>query len=117
MMKNKRLYGIRGACCVENELENIKQNVCDMYLSILQKNQINEDDIVSIQFTLTDDLDVLNPATALRKQGFAKEVALFCMKEPNIKGSMQKVIRILVTAYSSKKPEFVYLNGAERLRK
>lgn len=87
-----------------------------MYRELLEQNAILEDDIVSVMFTVTTDLTALNPATALRKAGFAKSVALFTAAEPCIANSLPRVIRVLVTYYGSKKPVPVYLNGAEALR-
>ncbi|MCK5197093.1 MAG: chorismate mutase, partial [Spirochaetales bacterium] len=65
----------------------------------------------------TDDLNVKNPAAALRKDGF-DETPLFCTKEPNIVGSMERVIRVLITMEmeTDRIPEPVYLEGAKNLR-
>ena len=71
---------------------------------------------MSVQFTVTDDLTELNPATALRKSGFAKTIPLFCSAEPKIKTGLSKTIRILIYYYGRKNPIPVYLNGAEILR-
>ncbi len=73
--------------------------------------------IVSIIFSLTEDLTAANPATGLRREGFAG-TALFCTQEPRIEGSMPRVIRVLVTFESPQRHETtaVYLDGAEALR-
>ena len=90
--------------------------------------KIQAEDIVSLQFTITDDITVLNPATALRKGNPGLDVSqipLFCSQEAKIDGGMPFVIRALLTAYvelnedtGGKLPERhnVYLNGAEKLR-
>ena len=41
---------------------------------------------------------------------------LFCSQEPEIKGMLKKVIRVLITGYFDEKPIPVYANGAEVLR-
>lgn len=118
---SKRLYGIRGAVCAENTCLSIQKETVEMIEKIIKENNLISDDIVSLQFTLTKDLDEKNPAAALRlgiKDFDFSSVALFCSQEAFIKGGMEKVIRVLVTCYmeEGKKPFHVYLNGAEKLR-
>lgn len=117
----KKIVGIRGATCSDNTKEEISCYVCKMCNEIIEKNDLDVGDIVSIQFTMTKDLTVMNPATALRTGNMRydmSQVPLFCSQEPDIEGSLEYVIRVLVLAY---RPEFsvkhnVYINGAERLR-
>ena len=99
---SKRLYGVRGATGAENTKESISKNVCEMCLEIVKKNNLRAEDIVSIQFTQTGDLDEMNPAAALRKgqsEFDFSSVPLFCSQEPNIKNSPEKMVRVLFTAY------------------
>ena len=111
-----RLYAARGAVCCENSQESIMNYVPQLYREILKENAIQENDIVSVLFSVTDDLTVLNPATALRKAGLAQSVPLFASAEPFIEGYLPSVIRILLTYYGETKPVHIYLNGAEKLR-
>ena len=111
-----RLYGIRGAICTQDTVDDIVKNTSLLYSTILKKNDISETDIVSIQFTTTPDLTKLNPAAALRKSGYASDVPLFCSLEPVFENSLKNVIRCLILAYSQEKGKSVYLNGAEVLR-
>ena len=117
----KRLAAFRGAVCVENTPESITENVCLMCRELFSRNSIQADDIVSLQFTITDDITVLNPATALRRGDCGLDVTaipLFCSQEAKIDGGMKFVVRVLLTAYTDKDIEKrnVYLNGAEKLR-
>lgn len=118
---NKKLVAIRGATCCDNNPMEITQYVCQMCNEIFTKNNLTQSDIVSIQFTVTKDITKINPATALRK-GNCKidisNVALFCSQEPEIEGSLEYVIRVMVTAYMNEfsNKQNVYINGAERLR-
>ncbi len=111
-----RLFAVRGAVCCGNSEDSIKKEVNSLYLEILKRNGIDEGDIVSIQFTMTGDLDALNPATALRLGGNARNVPLFVSLEPGVKNSLARTVRIMITFYGKNKPEAVYLNGAEVLR-
>jgi chorismate mutase len=72
---------------------------------------------VSVLFSLTDDLTAANPATALRRIGYA-DTPLFCAQEAKIDGAMPRVVRVMVT-WDSLEPRPalpVYLDGAESLR-
>lgn len=118
---SQRLFAIRGATGAENNAESIRANVCEMCLSLFSKNHLLPKDIISIQFTITDDLDTMNPAAALRKGQSAFDVSqipLFCAQEPKIVGSPEKMIRVLLTVYMEEdaNPVPVYINGGEKLR-
>ena len=123
---NKRLAAFRGAVCVENTPESITENTCLMCRKLFELNNIKAEDIVSLQFTITKDITVLNPATALRKGNPGLDVSaipLFCSQEAEIEGGMKLVIRALLTSYinydeAKGMPALnnVYLNGAEKLR-
>ncbi|UTC76210.1 chorismate mutase [Treponema sp. OMZ 792] len=112
----KKLRALRGAVCCEDNQDSISSAVVNLYSQILRENSLAEKDIVSIQFTVTSDIRVLNPASALRKHGLAKNTALFCSLEPCIEGCLPKTIRILIYYYSRKKPCHIYMGGAEVLR-
>jgi chorismate mutase len=116
MSTDTRLYAVRGAVCCTNTPESISKMVPSLYREILERNKISEDDIVSILFTVTDDLTILNPATALRRAGLALAVPLFASAEPFIEGYLPSVVRVLVTYYGTSRPEHIYMNGAEILR-
>ncbi|MBO5137287.1 MAG: chorismate mutase [Spirochaetaceae bacterium] len=118
---SSRLFGIRGAVCCGNTVDEIQNAVEMMCSSLFSANEINAEDIVSIQFTITPDLDAMNPAAALRKSkcgSIVKNSALFCSQEPVVKGSLPKTIRVLLTAYMQKNriPVHCYTGGAEVLR-
>ena len=117
----KRLAAFRGAVCVENTAESITEQVCNMCRELFTRNAIKAEDIVSLQFTITNDITKLNPATALRRGDCGLDVTavpLFCSQEAYIEGGMPLVVRALLTAYVEEGCERhnVYLNGAEKLR-
>ncbi len=118
---SQRLFAIRGATGAENNADSIRKNVCEMCLSLFSENSLSQGDFVSIQFTMTDDLDAMNPAAALRRgqnEFDVSQIPLFCSQEPKILGSPEKMIRVLVTVYMDEnaKPVPVYINGGEKLR-
>lgn len=117
----KRLVALRGAVCCENTKEDITKNVCLMCNEVFKQNNLLAQDLVSIQFSITNDITVLNPATALRTGQVCinvSEVPLFCCQEAFIEGGMKKVVRVLIHAYMNEfsPRHHVYLNGAEKLR-
>lgn len=120
MTQNMRLYGLRGAvCCTENTKQAIQQAVSELAVKLFKLNTYTPENIVSIQFTITEDLTALNPAAALRKSPVAALVstcALFCSTEPPIDGGLPRTIRVLITAYGEQPPVHVYTGGAEVLR-
>ena len=99
---SERVFAIRGATGAENKTDSIVKNVCEMCLRLFAENNLSQKDFVSIQFTITRDLNVMNPAMALRKgqsEFDVSQIPLFCSQEPEILGSPEKMIRVLVTAY------------------
>lgn len=115
----KRVYAARGAIFAENTKESIQEKAVKLFNAVVEKNGITSDDVVSLQWTLTKDLDVMNPATALRLGKTliqASEIPLFCSQEAFIHGGRSGVIRMMLTAYMSHKPVHIFLDGAEVLR-
>lgn len=117
----KRLFSIRGAICAENTKESIGERTMQMCRALFEKNTLDSEDIVSVQFSLTRDLDEMNPCAAMRKYDVGidtSHIPLFCTQEAYIKGGLEKVIRIMVTAYmeGDSVPVPIYMNGAEKLR-
>ncbi len=107
---------VRGAIQIEiNDAVRIEQGVVKLIKKIIGVNKIDVTKIISIIFSQTSDLDALNPAAALRTIGFG-ETPLFCTNEPDIIGSMERVVRVLITAESENSFNPVYLEGAEKLR-
>jgi chorismate mutase len=109
---------VRGAIQVaENSRPAIENSTVKLVNEVLRANAIEEQHIVSIIFSVTEDLRAANPATSIRREGFAG-TPLFCAQEPRVDGSMERVIRVLVTFESRDRHETVpvYLDGAEALR-
>jgi len=109
---------VRGAIqLAENSVAAIEKAGAKLVTEILLANGIAENHIVSIVFSMTEDLTAANPATGLRRTGFAS-TPLFCTQEARIDGALPRVIRALVTFDSlERRPAVsVYLDGAEALR-
>jgi chorismate mutase len=115
---------VRGAIQVRSDTrEAIQEAGIRLVRAVLAANALAESDLVSLVFSLTTDLASGNPATGLRREGFA-EVPLFCVQEAAVEGAMPRVIRLLATfetpaswsAGGRVRAEAVYLDGARALR-
>ena len=114
----KKLFAIRGASQCQNTEKDICVQIGLMYDELLNKNRLEENDIVSAIFSVTGDLDKVNPCSALRKNGRAGDVSLFSVLEPYSKNSLEKTVRVIIHCYLEEDAKLfhVYQNGAEVLR-
>lgn len=114
-----RLIGIRGATMLQkNDAIEMKSAVIELLQEMLGKNKVQIDDLVSIIFTTTEDLNCAFPAASARELGLG-DVPLLCSKEIEVPGAPKLVIRILIHTYSElsrKNVSHIYLRGAEILR-
>ncbi|GAB1482777.1 chorismate mutase [Treponema sp.] len=117
-MDETKLFALRAAICTENTEAAIQRRVAELYDEVLAANNLREEGIVSLIFSITSDLDALNPAAALRRSGRGADLALFSVAEPEIKGALGSVIRLLIHCYLpvGTEPRHLYRNGAEVLR-
>jgi chorismate mutase len=84
----------------------------------MAKNDLVEDDIISVLFTATADVTSTFPATAIREIGFGA-VPLLCAAEIAVPGAKPLCIRVLLhvsTTRSREEIRHVYLHGAQGLR-
>lgn len=114
-----RVRAARGAItAVEDSAEVVLEATRRLLDEVIDRNQVPREDLVSILFTVTDDLRSAFPAEAARRMGLGI-VPLMCAREIPVNGSMPSVIRILVHFHSERRldeVEHVYLEGAESLR-
>ena len=112
--------GIRGAITVEkNTTEAIEVATVKLLNEMLLKNNIDRSLISHAIFSLTSDLDSAFPAKFARINLGWEEVPMLCFNEIDVPNSLKMCLRILIVINcpESFKPEFVYLDGAEGLRK
>ena len=113
------MISIRGATTVELDTkEEVLKETEIMLKEIIEKNQLDIKDIISIIFTATKDISSVYPAVAARNLGLTK-ASLMCVQEMYVEGSLEKCIRVSVSAESKKSQadvKHVYLKGAESLR-
>ena len=113
-----RLYALRGATTVAaNDRDAILAATDELMRTILDRNALAADDLVSCIFTLTEDLDAEFPAVAAREMGLSA-VPLLCTREVPVPGALPRVIRVLIHCYGEPDHEaqHVYLGEAAALR-
>lgn len=113
--------GIRGAITVEsNTPEAIKEATLELLCAIFDRNNLEGSSKIShIIFTTTEDLNAAFPAKFPREEFGWNDVAMMCFHELDVPNSLKMCIRILVVINCDENftPEFVYLKGAQNLRK
>lgn len=115
-----KTLAIRGATTVEkNEKLCILNETKILIQKIIDINNLKEDNIVSIIFTMTRDLDEVYASVAVRELLALNDIPLLNFEEKYIKNSLGKCIRVLMHINTDiEKDEIVhiYLNDAKQLR-
>lgn len=111
--------GVRGATTAsENTEEAILEATRELLYIIIRVNNIAPDDIASVHFTTTVDLNATYPALAARQLGWY-DAALLCGHEMQVPGCLGKCIRVLIhwnTSCGIDEIIHVYLKEAKSLR-
>ena len=118
-MTNLLVRALRGATTVErNDAEDIAVATRELLTSMIEANDIDVEDIISVLFTTSPDLTAAFPAAAARGIGF-QTVPLMCASEIDVPGAKPLCIRVMMHAYSPRtraEVRHVYLRDAQNLR-
>ena len=110
---------LRGATTVEaDSVEQISERVAALLSSMLERNDVGREDIISLVVTATDDIHSMFPAAAIRACGLG-DVPMLCARELDIEGGTPRCIRVLMhftTPRARAELHHVYLEGARGLR-
>lgn len=110
---------LRGATTVEaNDAEQIIAETGALLGKIVEENHLDIDDIISVIFSVTEDLDAAFPAVAARRLGW-NQTALMCTNEIKVPGSLKSCIRVMLhinTEKGNAELKHVYLKEARALR-
>ncbi len=112
--------GIRGAITVENNTPTAIENaVNELLQELIEANNITEEKISHVIFTTTTDLNAEFPAKFARLNFGWDKTAMMCFHELDVPNALKMCIRILIVinCESDFEPKFVYLKGAQNLRK
>lgn len=115
-----KVRGIRGAISVpHNTPEAIYAATEDLLLRVFEENALERDDIASIFFTTTRDLNAAFPAFAARTALGLTDIALMCSHEMEVAGALPRILRVLIhvnTTRSAAELRHVYMGDAIALR-
>lgn len=110
---------VRGAIQVDaDEPELIYEGVREMLAALLSRNQLGQEDVISIFFTATTDLTSCFPAAGAREIGFS-DVPLLCASEIAVPGGMPRTLRLLAhveTPLPRSEVRHAFLGAAAALR-
>ncbi|WP_320667223.1 chorismate mutase [Prochlorococcus sp. MIT 1307] len=114
-----QLKGIRGATTSQsNEVEAIDSSVTELVEALVERNKLKPEQIVSITFSVTTDLNACFPAAIARRQPGWDNVALLDCQQMSVPGDLKNCIRILAHVFLpiNQKPQHPYLGEAISLR-
>ena len=110
---------IRGATTAEaNTAEDILEATEELLRTVIALNELQPEDLVSVIFTTTTDLNATFPAVAARDMGL-DQIPLMCAHEMSVPGSLDQVVRVMIHINTSKRADeirHVYLRRAAVLR-
>ena len=113
------IRGVRGATTVESNANQAILDATQELLGIMiERNGIVEDDVASVLFSATPELDDTFPAKAARMMGWTR-TALMGFQEADVKHGLPMCIRVLIhwnTDKSLDEVEHVFLRKAVSLR-
>lgn len=110
---------VRGAIQIEqDDRADILDGAAELLVTVLSRNELVPDNLISVVFTVTPDLTAEFPAYAARQLGIT-DVPLLCACEIPVPGAMPRVLRLLAhieTERTRAEIHHVYLRGAAQLR-
>ena len=116
----ERIISIRGAITVkENSVKEIKNATKLLLNEILKQNKLDRSKIINMIFTVTDDIDAVNPATIAREELQLELLPMLCLQEMKLKNGLPKCIRLMVNVYSElikEQIKHIYLGEAKNVR-
>ncbi|PLT34877.1 chorismate mutase [Bacillus sp. V5-8f] len=114
------IRGVRGATTVEkNDEQGIITATEKLLAKMIADNEIEPENVASVFISVTDDIDSVFPAKALRKFDGWTYVPVMCMKEIQVNGSLPYCIRIMLHLNTEKAQQDIqhaYLEKAIALR-
>ena len=117
--KNLKLHGLRGATTSQtNSIEAIEDAVNELVSELINRNKITSTQIVSITFSVTNDLNACFPASIARKRNGWDNIALLDCQQMFVEGDLKHCIRMLAHVWlpNDQKPQHPYLKKASLLR-
>ena len=115
-----RMQAIRGAITVpQNTAEAIADATHELLDAIETQNRLSPESLISVTFSVTQDLDALFPAAAARKRPGWDVVPLLDVQHMHVVGSLSRCIRVLIhmqVPMLHEQVAHIYLREARKLR-
>jgi chorismate mutase len=114
-----QIRAIRGATTVtENSPEAIREAVTELLDELEGRNKFPTQEIISVTFSVTKDLDSIFPAAIARSRPDWDHVAMLDLQQMHVEGSLQRCIRLLihVSLPATQQVYHTYLRQAAHLR-
>ena len=116
---NSNLTAIRGATTSDGDEEKyIKSAVIELIKEFISLNDLKKEDIISITFTVTQDLTACFPASIARRHYNFDSVAFLDCQQMYVPNDINFCIRMMaiVNLKSNRSPVHPYLRGSSKLR-
>ncbi|MDU1442175.1 chorismate mutase [Clostridium cochlearium] len=112
------MYAIRGAISIEkNSVKDIKDKTLELFENIFRENKIDKNDIVSILFSCTKDIDKAYPGKFIREKYNLNKIGIMHFNEMEVENSLNLCIRVLILLNGyNPNVKYVYLGEAKKLR-
>jgi len=114
-----KLTALRGATTTKGDTDFfIKDAVIELIQELITQNDLNQENIISITFSVTKDLTSCFPASIARKYFNFDKVALLDCQQMFVPNDINFCIRILALVYleSDKESVHPYLKESAKLR-
>ena len=114
-----QLRALRGATtAAANSAEAIGEAVAELLDALVERNGLEAEQLVSITFSVTADLDACVPAAIARRRAGWDGVALLDCQQMAVSGDLPRCIRLLAHAWlaAGQPVGHAYLREACRLR-
>src|SRR5262249_11643326 len=112
--------GVRGATTLDrNDAAAVVERTGELLRLLVESNGILPEDVASVLFTVTEDVDAEFPAVAVRAMKGWEEVPLLCSREIPVSKALGRSIRVLLlwnTSRSQSEVRHAYVRGARTLR-
>lgn len=113
------LRALRGATtAAANTVEAIGEAVSELVDAVIERNQLAGEQLLSVTFSVTADLDACFPAAIARRRPGWQQVALLDCQQMAVAGDLPRCIRLLAHVWLEPQqlPVHPYLRDAARLR-
>ena len=118
-MSTFQLRALRGATtAAANTSAAISEAVSELIDALVERNQLQGSQLLSVTFSVTADLDAIFPAAIARRRDGWDSVALLDCQQMAVAGDLPRCIRLLAHAWlePDQPVRHAYLREAARLR-